>query len=90
MWTFPQGSRLDEQAVEDPDADDPGILFGSRRFSSKDLDGYEVSVKGVTFHYKYAFPHVAIVYEPAGEFFYTWAQLKPYIKAGGLLSRFKR
>ncbi len=75
---------------EEPDADEPEILFGSRRFIGSDLDGYELSAKGVIFHYDYAFPHVAVIYEPAGAFFYTWTQLKPYIKAGGLLSRMKR
>ena len=54
------------------------------------LDEFSVSDKGVTFHYNYGFPHVIQALQPAGEFFFTWATLKPYIKPGGLLSRFKR
>jgi hypothetical protein len=54
------------------------------------LDQFTVSDKGVSFHHDYGFAHVIQALQPTGEFFFTWAQLKPYIKAGGLLSRFKR
>ena len=73
-----------------PDVEQPEQLFGDKHFTSKDLDGYEVSDKGVTFHYDYDFIHVARALEPDGEFFYTWAQLRPYIKKGGLLTRVAR
>ena len=54
------------------------------------LNEFSVSEKGVMFHYDYGFPHVILALQPPGEFFYTWTQLKPYIKKGGLLSRMKR
>ena len=75
---------------ENPDVDQPELLFGDKHFTSKDLDGFEVSDKGVTFHYDYDFPHVAEGIQPEGNFFYTWAQLRPYIKKGGLLTRVAR
>lgn len=53
------------------------------------LDQFTVSDKGITFHHDYGFPHVIQALQPSGEFFFAWAQLKPYIKAGGLLSRIK-
>jgi hypothetical protein len=73
---------------DNPDVEDPEQLFGDKHFVQKDLDGYEVSDKGVTFHYNYEFTHVAQGLQPDGNFFYTWAQLRPYIKKGGLLTRF--
>lgn len=75
---------------DNSDVDDPALLFGDKHFIQKDLDGYEVSDKGVTFHYRYEFPHVAQGMQPDGNFFYTWAQLRPYIKKGGLLTRVAR
>ena len=75
---------------EEPDADQPELLFGDKRLTIKDLDGYEVGDKGVTFHYNYEFPHVAKALEPDGSFFYTWSELRPYIKKGGLLTRIAR
>ncbi|MFL6375784.1 MAG: hypothetical protein ACJ73D_14035, partial [Pyrinomonadaceae bacterium] len=75
---------------EEPDLEDPEQLFGLKRFTSKDLDGYEVSDKGVTFHYDYEFVHAARSLEPDGIFFYNWAQLRRYIKKGGLLTRVAR
>jgi hypothetical protein len=73
-----------------PDVDQPEQLFNNRHFTQKDLDGYEVGDKGVTFHYDYEFIHAARALEPDGTFFFTWAQLRPYIKKGGLLTRVAR
>lgn len=69
----------------------PEDLFKeSAKYHSVKLDQFCVSDKGVTFHHDYAFAHVIQALQPSGEFFFTWAQLRPYIKAGGLLSRIKR
>lgn len=75
---------------EEPDADEPELLFGDRNFEIADLDAFGLSNRGVTFHYDYGFPHVAQAYEPSGEFFFTWKELKPFIKSGGLLAPFVR
>lgn len=75
---------------ENSDVEQPELLFGDKHFTQKDLDGYEVGDKGITFHYDYDFIHVARALEPDGTFFYTWAQLRPYIKKGGLLTRVAR
>lgn len=69
----------------------PEELFTeSAKYHPVKLDQYTVSDKGLTFHHDYDFAHVIQALQPPGEFFFSWAQLKPYIKAGGLLSRFKR
>lgn len=67
----------------------PEHLFENADFKIKDLNDFSVDDKGVTFHYDYGFPHVIQGLQPAGEFKFTWTQLKPYIKNGGLLSRMK-
>jgi hypothetical protein len=74
----------------EPDIEQPELLFGDRHFTQKDLDGYEIGDKGVTFHYDYEFIHAARALEPDGTFFFTSAQLRPYVKKGGLLTRIAR
>jgi len=54
----------------------------------KDLAGFTISSKGVTFMYDYGYAHVSQAIEPAGEFFLSYSQLKPFIRRDGLLARF--
>lgn len=74
----------------EPDIEQPELLFGDRHFTQEDLDGYEVSDKGLIFHYDYEFIHATRALEPEGTFFFTWTQLRPYLKRGGLLTRVAR
>ena len=68
----------------------PEDLFkDSAKYHPVKLDQFTVSDKGITFHHNYDFAHVIQALQPSGEFFFTWSQLKPYIKAGSLLSRIK-
>lgn len=60
------------------------------RLEFKDLGGFTISDTGVTFHYDYNYPHVVQVLEPSGEFFLSYADLKPFIRTDGLLGRFVR
>lgn len=70
--------------------DHPEDLFKeSAKYHPVKLDQFTVSDKGITFHHDYGFPHVIQALQPSGEFFFAWAQLRPYIKVGGLLSRIK-
>ena len=69
---------------------DGGEYFMSAKFTAKNLDEFKISDKGVTFTYDYGFPHVVLALQPDGEYFFSWAQVKPYIKADGLLARFVR
>jgi hypothetical protein len=56
----------------------------------KNLDGFTISDTGVTFLYDYGYAHVAQALEPPGEFFLSYAELKPFIRPDGLLARFVR
>ncbi len=56
-------------------------LFQDAAFTSKNLEGFSVNGKGVTFNYDYRFAHVIQNIQPNGDFFFTWTQLKPFIKA---------
>jgi hypothetical protein len=81
-----------KEIKKDPDFEDPdpSTLFTDAKFTTADLKDFSVDAKGVTFHYNYSLPHVIQALQPAGEFSYTWEQIKPYIKRGGLLSRAAR
>jgi hypothetical protein len=69
---------------------DPATLFKDADFRRKDLEGFSVNEQGVTFKYDYGFPHVIQALQPDGKFFFTWAQLRPYLVSGGLLARIAR
>ena len=75
---------------ENPDEENPASLFENADFTVKNLDEFTVSDKGITFWYDYGFPHVIQAWQPAGRYFFSWAQLKPFIKREGLLARFVR
>jgi hypothetical protein len=65
-------------------------LTESRKYHPLKLDQFSISATGVTFHHDYDFAHVIQAMEPDGEYFFTWKQLRPYIKPGSLLSRIAR
>jgi hypothetical protein len=69
---------------------DPESLFEGADFKTANLDWFSISDKGVTFVYEYGFPHVIQALQPSGQFTFTWRQLRPYLKRGGLLSRIAR
>lgn len=71
--------------------DDVSTLFAdSAEYNKVKLDEFSIKENGVLFHHNYGFPHVALALEPAGEFFLTWKDLKPFIKPGSLLAQFVR
>lgn len=74
----------------DPQETDPKSLFKGKTITAKSLEGFSVNAGGITFNYDYGFPHVIQALEPDGTFMFTWRQLRPYIKAGGLLTRLAR
>jgi hypothetical protein len=57
-------------------------------FKIENLNEFSVSSKGVTFLYDAGYPHVIQALEPNGRYFLSYAELKPYIKPGGLLGQF--
>ena len=57
-------------------------------FTAETFDEFSVSDKGVTIFYDAGFPHVIQALQPAGRYFFTWAEAKPFIKPDGLLGKF--
>jgi hypothetical protein len=75
---------------DEPDMEDPASLFGSTDFEAENLNEFSVSDKGITFIYDYGFPHVAQALQPNGRYFFSWRELKGFIKPAGLFGRFVR
>lgn len=73
-----------------PEEENPSQLFKDAGFTVKDLNEFSVSDKGVTFWYHYGFPHVITALQPEGRFFFSFAELKPYIKSGGVFGKYVR
>ena len=62
--------------------------YDNLKFALKDLDEFSVTPKGITFLYDAGFPHVIKALEPEGHYFFTYSNLKPYIKRNGPLGQF--
>lgn len=75
---------------ENPEEGNPASLFETADFVVKNLDRFSVGDKGVTFWYEYGFPHVILALQPEGRYFFSWAELKPFIRRDSLLARFNR
>ncbi len=58
-------------------------------FGVKDLDEFSVNDKGVTFIFDAGFPHAIQALQPVGEYFFTYAELRAYVKGNGPLGIFK-
>jgi hypothetical protein len=78
-----------QEMKSDPDAR-PEELFSEANFTAEDLRDFTVDSGGVTFFYDYGFPHVLEALQPPGEFHFSWARLKPFVRTDGLLARFVR
>lgn len=79
------------EVKKDLGKDDGGQVltqFEGKMFLPFHLEEFEVSDRGLTFVYKYEFAHIVRNYEPAGRFFLSYAQLKPFIRRDGLLAKF--
>jgi hypothetical protein len=84
--------RAQAEYKRDPETKDfDGSEYFSRaKFTVAELNDFSVDDKGVTFIYEYNFAHVVKALAPDGRYFFTWAQMKPFIKRGGLLGGFVR
>lgn len=65
-------------------------MINDLSFSAENFDEFSVNDKGMTIFYDAGFPHVIQALQPNGRYFFTWAELKPFIKADGLLGKFVR
>jgi hypothetical protein len=62
--------------------------YDNLKFELKELDEFSIGPKGITFLYDAGFPHVIKAFEPRGKYFFTYTELKPFIKRDGLLGQF--
>ena len=65
-------------------------LLKDLKFKASDLDEFSVGDKGITFLYDAGFPHAVQALQPAGQYFFSFAELKPFIKRDGPLGSFVR
>lgn len=81
-----------KEIKSDPENKDyePFDFFDNTDYAVENLKEFAVDDKGVTFIYDYGFPHVILALQPEGRYFFSWKQIKPFIKRDGLLARFVR
>ncbi len=72
----------------EPDYENPEELFADANFKIVNLDDFSVSDKGVAFLYDYEFVHAIQALQPDGRFFYSWAELKLFVKSNGAFGKF--
>jgi hypothetical protein len=86
-----EGIKKDKTSYSNDDERNSSIeMVEQLKFTSEDFDEFSVSDKGVTIIYDAGFPHVVQALQPDGRYFFTWAEIKPFIKADSLLARFIR
>jgi hypothetical protein len=57
-------------------------------YTIENLDDFEIGAKGVTFLYDAGYPHVIQALEPIGRYFFSYSELKPFIRRDGPLGQF--
>lgn len=72
------------------DAETLQDMLEKAKFGFENLEFFSVNNKGVTFYFDYGFPHVILALEPDNQFFFSYRQLKLFIKPSGLLNQFVR
>ena len=82
---------LQELSDSRSDAEDVRIARKAQeplRFTLENLDNFSVDPKGITFLYDAGYPHAIQAFEPVGRYFFSYSELKPYIKPDGPLRQF--
>lgn len=86
-------TRRDVMQQPDTTAEEKQSLqeqFAQLKFQVEHLDEFSISDKGITFLYDAGFPHVIQALEPVGKYFFSYAELRSYIKPEGQLGSFVR
>lgn len=83
--------EFDEGGTVDKEANDAvKEQLNNLSFTAETFNEFSVNDKGVTIIYDAGFPHVIKAAQPDGRYFFTWAEVKPFIRTDGLLGRFVR
>ena len=64
--------------------------YAPLKFQIKNLDDFSINDKGITFSYDAGFPHVIQALEPNGQYFFSYAELRSFIKPEGQFGIFVR
>lgn len=81
------------ESLKDPKSDPEDLRIATEAqepqgYTIENLDDFEVGAKGVTFLYDAGYPHVIQAFEPNGRYFFSYSELKPFIKRDGPLGQF--
>lgn len=81
------------ESLKDSKSDPEDVRIASEAqealgYTIENLDDFEVGAKGITFLYDAGYPHVIQAFEPIGRYFFTYSDLKPFIKRDGPLGQF--
>lgn len=81
------------ESLKDSKSDPEDVRIASEAqeplgYTIENLDDFEVGAKGVTFLYDAGYPHVIQAFEPNGRYFFSYSELKPFIKRDGPLGQF--
>jgi hypothetical protein len=79
-----------DSSVTDEDRNYYREQYAQLKFEIKNLDDFSINDKGVTFLYDAGFPHVIQALEPNGQYFFSYAELRSFIKPEGQLGIFAR
>jgi hypothetical protein len=82
---------LKDLAESKSDAEDIRISKEAQdalEFKRSDIDDFSIGDKGVTFLFDAGYPHAIQAFEPEGRYFFSYTELKPYIKRDGPLGQF--
>jgi hypothetical protein len=82
---------LQELSDSKSDAEDIRIAREAQeplRFTLENLDNFSLGLTGITFLYDAGYPHAIQAFEPVGRYFFSYSELKPYIKPDGPLGQF--
>jgi len=81
------------ESLKDSNSDPEDVRIASEAqepqgYTIENLDDFEVGAKGITFLYDAGYPHVIQAFEPNGRYYFSYSELKPFIKRDGPLGQF--
>ena len=65
-------------------------IIADLKFTAEDFKEFSVNDKGVTFLYDAGFPHATEALQPEGRYFFSYTELKAFIKPESVLGQFVR
>lgn len=63
------------------------MLYQEVKLKKEDLDNMVISSKGIAFVYEYGFPHAIKALTPDDQYFFSYAELMPYLKKDAIVEK---